>query len=88
MAGTGGDGKLFAGQQFANLAVGVLGPRATIVELDVGSPVAEGRAALAAALIGKGQVVMGVCVAGRELNSLAVIGDRLVEPLQLIEHIT
>ena len=65
----------------------MVGPGTAVVELDIGLPVAERGAALAAALVGQRQVVMGVGVAGRERDGFAVGGDGLVEPVELVEHV-
>ena len=44
-------------------------------------------AALAAALVGERQVIVGVGVGGRERDGLEIGGDGLVQTFQLIEHV-
>src|ERR1700728_4407988 len=85
--GAAGDGEFFLAEQLADLGTGVLGPGAGAIKLDVGMPVMEGFTALALALIGQGQVVMRIGVAGGQNNSLAIGDDRFVKALQLIQYV-
>src|SRR5580692_2198945 len=85
--GAASDGEFFLAEQLADLGAGMLGPGAGAVELDIGMPVMEGFSALALALIGQGQVVMRIRVAGGENNRLTVGGDRFVQTLQFIEYV-
>ena len=85
--GAPGDGELFAIEEFADLTARMLGPGAAGVEAHIGLPVAQGEAAFAFALVGEGQVVVGIGIARGENDGLAVGGDRFFEALQLVEDV-
>ena len=85
--GAGNDDQVFAAEKLANLAAGVFGPGSMVVELDVGAPVAQRGALLAAALIGERQVVVGIGVGWRESDGFEIGGDGFVETFELIEHV-
>src|SRR5579863_7649123 len=79
---TPGNRQFFAAEQLTDLPTGVLGPGATVIDLDISLPVAESGPVHALALIGQRQVVVGVSVARRERDRFAVRGNGFIEPLE------
>src|ERR1700721_4414607 len=85
--GAAGDGEFFLAEQLADLGTGMLRPGAGAIKLDIGMPVMEGFSALALTLIGQGQVVMRIGVAGGQNNSLTKGDGRFVKALHLIQYV-
>ncbi len=70
-----------------NLAPRVFRPRAAVIQPDIGLPVAQGQAAFPLALVGQGQIVVCIGITRRQLDGPPVSGDRLVGPVQFIQHV-
>ena len=86
-AGTRNDGEALGREDLLGLRHGVGSPGADGVEADVGEPVTEGAAAVALALVGEGQVVVRVGVLRDEGDGALVGGNRVGQPLELVEHV-
>jgi hypothetical protein len=86
-AAAGDDGELFGVEDLAGLLFGMVGPGTDGVEADVGEPVAEGAATVALALVGEGEVVVGVGVLGDEGDGLLVGLGGFGETLHLVEDV-
>src|SRR5579859_1659944 len=83
-----GDRELFAAEQLANLASGMVGPWAALVQAHVCLPVRQSAAALAFALVGQSEIVVSVSVGGRESQGASVGFDGFVGTLEFVENIT